>query len=118
MSDTGRFARQYVHTSGRTLAQGAEYALEALAECTEAGRRALSNQQPMRRRLLELARSPISIAEAGAHLGVHVGIVRVLVSDVVADGLLRITEPSFADADGPDIATLQALLQELEGLGT
>jgi Protein of unknown function (DUF742) len=116
MTESGRFARQYVHTSGRTQADGVAYALEALVRITPDGEQAISLQQPMRRRILELAKSSISIAEVGAHLGVHVGVVRVLVADLSAERLLRIGTPESSGTDGPDVDTLQVLLRQLEAL--
>lgn len=115
MTEGRRFARQYVHTAGRTRAAGEHYPLEALVQCTPDGMVEGSRQQPTHRRVLQMTAEPTSIAELGAHLGVHAGIIRVVVSDLAAAGLV-VVEQRRADQGAPDLTTLNALLGELERL--
>jgi DNA-binding IclR family transcriptional regulator len=61
-----------------------------------------------------LCSSPRSVAEIASHLGVHLGIARVLVGDMVALGLASVT--SADNDEGPDITTLERLLRDLQQL--
>ena len=110
-----RFVRQFALVKGRARSVGADLALEALVQSTDRGvqrQPALGRDQ---QRVIELCRDPISIAEIGAHLHVHLGIVRVLVSDMVAHDLVALSSSDF-DESGPDLGTLERLLDELETL--
>ena len=84
--DTGE-VRPYVITSGRTPS-GPAIPLEALVRTTERGETAGAAYEAAR--ILALCRNPQSIAELSAHLGVPVGVTRVLVADLTAAELLTI----------------------------
>lgn len=58
---------------------------------------------------------PLSVAEISAHLGVHLGIARVLVGDLVASGAVVLTTSESGD-DGPNLDTLERLLDDLQSL--
>lgn len=110
-----RFVRQFALVKGRARSVGTDLALEALVRATDHGlerRPALGRDQ---QRVIELCQESISIAEIGAHLHVHLGIVRVLVSDMVAHDLVALSSSDF-DETGPDLRTLERLLDELETL--
>ena len=59
--------------------------------------------------------TPISIAEVAAKLQVHLGIARVLVSDMADQGLLALSTADF-DETGPDLRTLERLLDDLQAI--
>ncbi len=48
-------------------------------------------------------------------MGFHLGIARVLLSDLAAGGLVEIA-PAIHDANGPDLHTLERLLDDLQAL--
>ena len=52
-------------------------------------------------------------AEISAHLHVHLGIARVLVSDLVAHGHVAISDTDTGN-NGPDLPTLERLLDDLK----
>jgi hypothetical protein len=87
--------RPYVITSGRTPS-GPVLPLEVLVHTTERGETAPAAYEAAR--ILILCRRPQSIAELSAHLGVPVGVTRVLVADLTAAELLTIgARPTAAD---------------------
>jgi Protein of unknown function (DUF742) len=112
-----RFLRQYALTEGRTHSMGRDLPLDALITATEAcGARLIEgNLTSERVEIATLAASPLSIAEVSAKLHVHLGIARVLVSDMAEQGLLAVSTADF-DETGPDLRTLERLLDDLQSL--
>jgi hypothetical protein len=106
---TGSLVRPYAVTRGRTRPQ-LEIALEALVETTARGR---SGQF-----LVDLCGGRLqSLAEIAARMEVPLGVARVLVADMAADGLLAVHEPTGFDADGGDGSVGTELLERvLSGL--
>jgi len=110
----GRRLRPYALTGGRTR-PAVDLPLETLVVRTE-GTDALRQRLALeRRRIVELCESPISVAEISSHLGVHLGVARVLVGDMKAEGLLTVYRPRPAD-ERPDVALLQRILDGLQAL--
>jgi hypothetical protein len=107
--------RPYALTGGRT-SSAVDLPLESLVERTPAGTAALEAQTLERRRILELCRGPLSIAEVSAHLGVHLGVARVLVGDMKVEGLLEVHRPRQSTGDRPDIKLLERVLDGLQAL--
>ena len=108
-----RFLRQYALTQGRAHSIGRDLPLDTLVQRADHAfdhAMGLTSEQTA---LLHLASSPISIAELGAHLHVHLGIARVLVSDLHARNLLAVSTSDFVDGEGPDLATLERLFDDL-----
>lgn len=111
--DGGRVVPVYAVTGGRTRSAGEDLPLETLVTATDrtAG---LGDSQPEYRRIVELARRPLSVLEIGAELGVPVGVARVLVSDLADAGYLVVHTPPPASPDGrPTAALLERLLEGL-----
>lgn len=110
-----RFLRQYALTQGRVRSVGRDYPLDTLVQASPLAFEPATNLTPENASIAELTRTrPLSIAEIGAHLHVHLGIARVLVSDMVAHELVAVSASDFLDFDGPDLATLERLLDELQ----
>jgi Protein of unknown function (DUF742) len=65
--------------------------------------------------IAELAMVPLSVAEIAAGLGMHLGVVRVLVSEMTAAGYLEVFRPAVDAAN--DISTLRRVLDGLRSLG-
>lgn len=108
-----RFLRQYALTQGRVRSIGRDLPLDTLVQATSSGvdhRKFLTAEQA---EVIDLTEGPISIAEIGAHLGVHLGITRVLVSDMCANEYVLVSTSDFAEGEGPDVATLERLLDDL-----
>ena len=108
-----RFVRQFAMTQGRTRSHGENLTLDTLVKITPLGQRVLAREIAERSSILRLVASPLSIAEISARIGVHLGISRVLVSDLAADGLVAVSETATGDAR-PDLSTLERLLNDLQ----
>ncbi len=112
-----RFLRQYALTDGRAHSTGRNLPLDALITATEACRTHLieGTLSPERAEIATLGATPISIAEVAAKVQVHLGIARVLVSDMADQGLLALSTADF-DETGPDLRTLERLLDDLQAI--
>ena len=99
-------------TGGRTRSVGVNLPLDALVET--AGPMAaddLASLSPEERHILELARTTVSIAEISAHLSVHLGIARVLVSDLANRRLVALGTND--DEARPSLTSLEKLFDDL-----
>ena len=108
-----RFLRQYALTQGRVHSIGRDLPLDTLVQVADPARARHATLPYEQAALLQLADEPVSIAEISAHLTVHLGIARVLVSDLCANGLVSISTSDFPAGDGPDLQTLERLLDDL-----
>lgn len=109
----GPFVRPYAITGGRTRSRHA-FPLEALVLTTVLGEETDLLPSPEGRTICQLCRSARSVAEVAALVGVPLGVARVLVGDLVDNGLVMVHET--ADAGGPDSATLEKVLHGLRRL--
>jgi len=108
-----RFLRQYALTQGRVHSIGRDLPLDTLVQASDFGvthQNVLTYEQTA---VLRLSAQPVSIAEIGAHLNVHLGIARVLVSDMCAHELVSVSTSDFAEGEGPDLETLERLFDDL-----
>ncbi len=109
-SDPDRLVRPYLITGGRTRPVG-ELAIEALVETTAAARERSVTLRFERQQVVSLCATPVSIAEIAAGISVPLGVAKVIVADLAADGLLTIH--GTASADGPSVPLLERLLDGL-----
>ncbi|MFF8034781.1 MULTISPECIES: DUF742 domain-containing protein [unclassified Streptomyces] len=112
---TSGFVRSYVITGGRSLPSSEELALHTLV--TLAPERTLPlGAGPEVRAIWELcAGGYLSVAEVAGHLGLPVGVARLLLTDLSEQGhLLRRAEPPRAQ--NVDRATLEKVLHGLQSL--
>ena len=105
--------RPYVITSGRTPT-GPAIPLEALVSTTRRGVTAPAAYEAAR--ILDLCRQPQSIAELSAHLGVPVGVTRVLVADLTAAELLTVGARRSTQDLVADPAFLERLMHGVAAL--
>ncbi|SOD59539.1 Protein of unknown function [Streptomyces zhaozhouensis] len=112
---TSGFVRSYVITGGRTLPSEGELALHALV-CLAPGRTLPPGASPEVRAIWDLcAGGYLSVAEVAGHLGLPVGVTRLLLSDLADQGhLLRRAEPP--PAQGVPRPILEKVLHGLEAL--
>jgi hypothetical protein len=101
-------------TAGRTRARS-HLALEALVVATPAGT-AAEGLRYEAREIMKLCARPVSVAEIAGRLRVPVGTARVLVGDLVADGLVTVHQRDPADDTRPDIELLERVLDGLSAL--
>lgn len=103
----------YALTGGRTRSRGHDLLLETLVSTTRQGLASLPRLRFEQARIVTMCRRPVSIAEVAAALHIPLGVARVLVSDLHADDLLTIHQPSTAGDGRPRTEVLERLLSGL-----
>ncbi len=112
--DLGVRIRPYALTGGRTR-PGTDLAIEAMVATTSEGMAAQGRMALERGQILALCITPQSLAEISAHLGIHLGVARVLVGDLAEEGLIAVNRPSHV-GDRPDLRLLERVLDGLQAL--
>jgi hypothetical protein len=108
--------RPYTVTGGRTRSRGtAELPMETLVSISDSGKVKAASLRFERADVLRLCDSMQSVAEVSAHLKLPLGVARVLVGDLHAEGLLDVHMPVPAQT-GPDAALLGKVLDGLQAL--
>ena len=110
-----RFVRQFALTMGRAHSVGFDLPLDTIVVTSPEGRSRIGELRSEPRRIVQMCDRPLSIAEVSAHLHLLLGIVRVLISDMCDAQLLGVTSPELP-GDGPDLATLERLLDDLHSI--
>ena len=85
--------RPYLLTGGRVGSDQRSMEIETQVEMTERGIDEMLLASFERREILQLCQRPIAVAEIAAQLNLHLGVVRVLVGDLVAEGRLATRRP-------------------------
>lgn len=116
--------RPYAVTRGRTQAPF-HLAVELLVVAVDPGlaprgahaqREAAESMSPEHRTIHRLCRSPLSVAELASYSGLPLGAARVLISDLVENGLAQ-ADLQQSGADGqPDLRLLERVLGGLRTL--
>ncbi|MGH3245997.1 MAG: DUF742 domain-containing protein [Trebonia sp.] len=110
-SGSTRLVRPYTVTGGRTQPRY-KLALEALVSATVYEPRDLSVLAPECQSILQFCLDWRSVAEISAVLRMPLGVARILVADMSADGLVRIHQRD--DSEGrPDLNLLERVLSGL-----
>lgn len=113
--DAGPVVRPYTVTGGR-VAPASDFDLVAFVVAVpDADPADHPHLHPEHRRLVELASEPVSVAELAAHLDLALGVVRVLLGDLLAGGLVSVHEPPTT-AYLPDDNILKAVANGLRAL--
>jgi len=108
---TTRIVRPYTVTGGRTQPRY-QLAIEALVTATVLEPRDLSVLAPECQAILQFCRDWRSVAEVSAVLRLPLGVARILIADMGADGLVRIHQRD--DSEGrPDLHLLERVLSGL-----
>jgi Protein of unknown function (DUF742) len=115
---TGALVRPYAVTRGRTRPR-LEIALEALVETTVRGRTSNSTKGGQVREhqyIAALCDGRLqSLAEIAARMQLPLGVARVLIADMAADGLVAVYEPTSLE-DTNDAVGTELLERVLSGL--
>ncbi|GII30907.1 DUF742 domain-containing protein [Planotetraspora mira] len=106
--------RPYAVTGGRTAAR-LQLAMEALVSSATSIHQDLSILTPERQAISSLCRQVRSVAEISALLRMPLGVVRVVVGDMAAEGLVHVHQPQL-DAGKPDLNLLERVLSGLRRL--
>ncbi|SDJ66140.1 Protein of unknown function [Nonomuraea jiangxiensis] len=113
-SDPASPVRPYAVTGGRT-APKVKLAMEALVSSATAEHREFSHITPEYKAISQLCLQVRSVAEVSALLRIPLGVVRVLIADMAAEGLVRVHQPQL-DAGRPDVNLLERVLSGLRRL--
>jgi hypothetical protein len=116
-SDEGRLIRPYTITGGRTGADSAPIALEALVKATTLGAQIKHQFRWEAARVIDLARADTALVELAARLDVPIGVARVVVADLAQRGAVTIIEPrGDTDGDEPGNEYASLLQKVLDGI--
>jgi Protein of unknown function (DUF742) len=108
---SSKLVRPYTVTGGRTQPRY-QLAIEALVTATVLEPRDLSVLAPECQAILQFCRDWRSVAEVSAVLRLPLGVARILIADMSADGLVRIHQRD--DSEGrPDLHLLERVLSGL-----
>jgi hypothetical protein len=106
--------RPYQLTGGRTTPVDPTLALEAQVVAEAAALAAPELLRYEHREVVHAARAPLSVAELGAALRLHLQVVRVVVADLAAAGHLRVLRPERAVATDP--AMIERVIRGLSAI--
>jgi len=110
--------RPYALTGGRTRGNQ-ELALETIVRTTPQGRAAQPRLLRESARIVQICAEPLSVAEISAHLKIPLGVARVIVGDLAAEGLVGANAgatTASATQNRPDIKLLERVLDGLQAL--
>ncbi|MGH3648390.1 MAG: DUF742 domain-containing protein [Micromonosporaceae bacterium] len=111
---TGALVRPYAVTRGRTRPR-VEIAMEALVETTDRGRQYVTLIGREQQVIASLCDGNLqSLAEISARMKMALGVAKVLVADMAAEGLLAVYEPTALDSN--DAVGTELLERVLSGL--
>jgi hypothetical protein len=111
--DAGPLVRSYALTGGRARPGAATFELLTYVVAVPfAVQRSTVHLQPEHRAILARARDPVSVAELASHLGLALGVVRVLLADLLEAGALATIGAQTA-GHLPDDDILQAVIHGL-----
>lgn len=110
--DPGSLVRPYARTGGRTKPMYA-LELETLLSIPAQARFDERSLQTDHRTICGLCRDPRSTAEVAAHLGLPLGVAKILIGDLVELGVLRVHETAVVGDAKPSMDLLQRIYQGL-----
>jgi Protein of unknown function (DUF742) len=106
--------RPFLLTAGRT-APADEYPVETQIVITPCGERARETLAFEYRDIVAMCTEPVAVAEIAALLGLHLGVVRVLVGDLQQQGMVTTYHPETAPAD--DVEVIERVIHGLRNHG-
>ncbi|HEY6795797.1 MAG TPA: DUF742 domain-containing protein [Kineosporiaceae bacterium] len=106
--------RPFLLTAGRT-APADEYPVETQIVITRRGERAVETLTFEYRDIVAICTEPVAVAEIAAQLGLHLGVIRVLVADLQQQGMVTTHHPETAPAD--DVDVIQRVIHGLRHRG-
>jgi hypothetical protein len=106
--------RPYLLTGGRTES-AVDLQLESQVRTTEAGQKRAPGLDHERREIVSLCVEPQSLAEVSAHVGIHLQVARILLGDLIDEGLVA-TGAASQQSQQPDLRLLERVLDGLQSL--
>ncbi|HEX7301516.1 DUF742 domain-containing protein [Lentzea sp.] len=107
--------RAYAWTGGRTRSS-IHLEIETLVSANDQSRRSAGILQSEHQRVVELCRSPRSVAEVAALMRLPLGVVKVLLGDMAERGLVDVHQTASAGGDTPDLGLMERVLSGLRRL--
>jgi hypothetical protein len=111
--EAGPVVRPYMVTGGRVEPKTAD--LDLITHVVAVSNLAAETPSPEHQAILALTQEPRPVAEVAARIDLPLGVVRVLLCDLLSEGLVARYDPPPAQ-DLPDIDTLQAVIHGLRSL--
>jgi hypothetical protein len=108
--------RPFLLTEGRVVGGESALPMETQVVTTVEALRVSAQLGFERRAIVEICRTPMSLAEVAARLGLHLNVVRVLVSDLRAAQYLMVHVPRAATSSDLDI--LRRVIDGLRAIHT
>ena len=113
--EAGPVVRLYALTKGRTRPSGgASFGLIDVVVATGGRPSEHFRAGPEHRRILSVCRRPVPIVDLASEIDLPIGVVRVLLGDLVGEGLLRVVSSQREPV--PDQSLLRMVLDGLESL--
>ena len=113
--DAGPVVRPYAVTQGRVAPSGDEFDLVAFVVATTPELPRGAHLQPEHHAIVAAAWEPITVVELASTLDLSIGVVRVLLGDLRAAGLISLYQPQAA-AQSHDADVLKAVVNGLRAL--
>jgi Protein of unknown function (DUF742) len=116
--ESGPVVRPYAVTGGRTEPAEGE-ALDLITVVVTTGQSADADDRlrltPEHRRILTVCENQVTVADLGADLGLPVGVIRVLLADLIAQGAVAVV-PRRPASERSDNDVLREILNGLRAL--
>jgi hypothetical protein len=106
--------RPYLLTAGRAEPENVPIEIEAQVVTSDLGLSSYGSLTFEHRDIVALCRRTVSVAEVAALLGLHIGVARVLVADLAANGYVVVRRPAIASAHDPGI--MERVIRGLEAI--
>jgi hypothetical protein len=105
------FVRPFVLTGGRTRASDASLRFETMVQAIDGARGGHLTFEDAR--IVECCFEPHSVAEVASHLGMPLGVAMVLVSDLIAQERLEVSEPDDVEIE---LSTITRMIDRVRAL--
>lgn len=113
--DAGPVVRPYAVTRGRTRPRTGQFDLITIVVATGVRPPDTVWIGPEQRHMLQLCQRPVTIADIASDLELPLGVVRVLLSDLTDQGLVRVLSAP-PPRQAPDVNVLRKVLNGLKSL--
>ncbi|ANZ39264.1 hypothetical protein BBK82_27595 [Lentzea guizhouensis] len=107
--------RAYAWTGGRTRSN-IDLEIETLVSASDQSRQSAGILQAEHQHVVELCRSPRSVAEVAALMRLPLGVAKVLLGDMAERGLVDVHQTVSAGGDTPDLGLMERVLSGLRRL--
>ncbi|MEO3746316.1 DUF742 domain-containing protein [Plantactinospora sp. B5E13] len=114
-AEAGPVVRPYTVTGGRVEPASGRFDLMAFVVADPPSDDGTQPPQPEQRAIIAMAQQPVAVADLAADLDLPVGVVRVLLGDMLTNGLISMYEPP-ASRQFPDDDILKAVVNGLRAL--